>query len=75
VFALIGAIRDSKVGRTLVVGGLDVALVRPVTSRGLPLAYKAEAGKSRVPLADFAGALAGEIRRPARIRARFTVGY
>ena len=44
---LIGAIRDSKVGRYLVVGGagsLEVAPgVRLVTTAGFPLAYKAEA--------------------------------
>ena len=46
---LIGAIRDSKVGRYLVVGGagsLEVAPgVRLVTTPGFPVAYKAEAEK------------------------------
>jgi putative NADH-flavin reductase len=75
---LISAIRDSRVGRDLVIGGagsLDVALVRPVTPPGLPVAYKPKTGKSRVPFEDFAGALAGKNGHPARIRVRFTVGY
>ena len=46
---LIGAARDSKVGRYLVVGGagsLEVAPgVRLVTTSGFPVAYKAEAEK------------------------------
>lgn len=46
---LIGAARDSKVGRYLVVGGagsLEVAPgVRLVTTAGFPVAYKAEAEK------------------------------
>ena len=46
---LIGAARDSKVGRYLVVGGagsLEVAPgVRLVTTPGFPVAYKAEAEK------------------------------
>ena len=46
---LIGAAKDSKVGRYLVVGGagsLEVALgVRLVTTPGFPVAYKAEAEK------------------------------
>lgn len=46
---LIGAVRDSKVGRYLVVGGagsLEVAPgVRLVTTSGFPVAYKAEAEK------------------------------
>ena len=46
---LIGAVKDSKVGRYLVVGGagsLEVAPgVRLVTTPGFPVAYKAEAEK------------------------------
>ena len=46
---LIGAVKESKVGRYLVVGGagsLEVAPgVRLVTTSGFPLAYKAEAEK------------------------------
>ena len=124
---LIGAARDSKVGRYLVVGGagsLEVApSVRLVTTPGFPAQYKAEAekgaafldllrlqkdlnwtflspsalfiegertgkfrlgtdqlltdnsGKSSISFEDFAVALADEIERPARPRARFTVGY
>jgi uncharacterized protein len=48
---LIGAARDSKVGRYLVVGGagsLEVAPgVRLVTTAGFPVAYKPEAEKGR----------------------------
>jgi hypothetical protein len=58
-----------------VAGGLEVAPVRLVMPPGLPVAYKAEAGKRRVPVEDFAGALADEIERPAHIRPGFTAGY
>jgi uncharacterized protein len=54
------AVRDSKVGRYLVVGGagsLEVAPgVRLVTTPGFPVAYKAEAEKGGA----FLGLLAGE---------------
>ena len=57
---LIGAVKDSKVGRYLVVGGagsLEVAPgVRLVTTPGFPVAYKAEAEKG----AAFLDLLAGE---------------
>jgi uncharacterized protein len=57
---LIGAVKDSKVGRYLVVGGagsLEVApSVRLVTAPGFPVAYKAEAEKG----AAFLDLLAGE---------------
>jgi hypothetical protein len=57
---LIGAVKDSKVGRYLVVGGagsLEVAPgVRLVTAPGFPVAYKAEAEKG----AAFLDLLAGE---------------
>jgi putative NADH-flavin reductase len=57
---LIGAVKDSKVGRYLVVGGagsLEVApSVRLVTAPGFPMAYKAEAEKG----AAFLDLLAGE---------------
>jgi putative NADH-flavin reductase len=79
VHAPIGAIRDSKVGRTRLVGAagsLDVAPgVRLVMPPGFPVAYKAEARKSPVPFEDFAVARADEIDRPAHIRARFAAGY
>jgi len=73
MFARIGAIRNSRVGRTLVVGGLDVPLVRPVTD--LLLAYKAEARENT-------GSLRG-LRRCTRRResgvqphsCRFTADY
>jgi uncharacterized protein len=57
---LVGAVKDSKVGRYLVVGGagsLEVAPgVRLVTTPGFPVAYKAEAEKG----AAFLDLLAGE---------------
>jgi hypothetical protein len=57
---LIGAVKDSKVGRYLVVGGagsLEVAPgVRLVTAPGFPVAYKAEAEKG----AAFLDLLGGE---------------
>ena len=57
---LIGAVKDSNVGRYLVVGGagsLEVAPgVRLVTTPGFPVAYKAEAEKG----AAFLDLLAGE---------------
>lgn len=57
---LIGAVKDSKVGRYLVVGGagsLEVAPgVRLITTPGFPVAYKAEAEKG----AAFLDLLAGE---------------
>lgn len=57
---LIGAVKDSKVGRYLVVGGagsLELAPgVRLVTTPGFPVAYKAEAEKG----AAFLDLLAGE---------------
>jgi putative NADH-flavin reductase len=57
---LIGAVKDSKVGRYLVVGGagsLEVAPgVRLVTTPGFPVAYKAEAEKG----AAFLDLLEGE---------------
>ena len=59
---LIGAVKDSKVGRYLVVGGagsLEVAPgVRLVTTPGFPVAYKAEAEKG----AAFLDLLAGEMQ-------------
>jgi putative NADH-flavin reductase len=124
---LIGAAKESKIGRYLVVGGagsLEVAPgVRLVTTPGFPVVYKAEAergaafldllraekelswtflspsalfvagertgkfrlgtdqlltsadGNSAISFEDFAVALADEIKRPAHIRQRFTVGY
>jgi uncharacterized protein len=59
---LIGAVKDSKVGRYLVVGGagsLEVAPgVRLVTTPGFPVAYKAEAEAEKG--AAFLDLLAGE---------------
>jgi putative NADH-flavin reductase len=56
---LIGAARDSKVGRYLVVGGagsLEVAPgVRLVTTPGFPTQYKAEAEKGAAFLNPFCG--------------------
>ena len=75
---LIGAAKESKVGRYLVVGGagsLEVAPgVRLVTTPGFPVAYKVKSGKSRVTVGDFAASPAGEIGRPAHIGADFTIG-